>query len=117
MVTLTQLSSLAKVFPKRIYGSPAGKGQCAKGTYHSYQLAIMGDKGEYTYGIASDLRDKIKVYAVGYVPSNLSAYPQAHDENYITTEPGLFPDPLYPVEGLYRLLSGIFFLFEKSKHR
>ena len=106
MVTLTQLSSLAKVFPQRIYGSPADKGQCAKGTYHSYQLAIMGDKGEYTYSIASDLRDKIKVYAIGYVPSDLSAYPNAHDEDYITTEPGLFPDPLYPVEGAFSVEDG-----------
>ena len=93
-----QLSSLAKVFPGKIYGDKINHGVCVKGQTVSYQIAIKG-KGDYTFKIDSPLLDSIKTYRVGYVPSTLSAYPQAFDENYITTEPGRFPDPLFPIEG------------------
>ena len=91
-----QLSSLAKVFPHEIYGDRAEGGVCVRGQDLSYQIALKGE-GKYTFKIESPLSDKIKTYRVGYVPSDMCAYPQANDEWYITTEPGLFPDPLFPL--------------------
>ncbi len=91
-----QLSSLAKVFPDKIYGSEAAFGEYVKGQDASYQIALMGE-GEYTFSLETELKSRASVYRVGYVPSQLPAYPQAYDDNYITVEPGLFPDPLFPV--------------------
>ncbi|MBQ9743767.1 MAG: DUF4091 domain-containing protein [Clostridia bacterium] len=104
MITLTQLSSLAKVFPDKIYGDTSDRGQCAKDTAVSYQIAILGEKGEYSYKIDSPLEDKIRVYRVGYVPSVISAYPHAYDDNYLATEAGLFPDPLFPLDGSFSIV-------------
>ena len=92
-----QLSSLAKVFPTEIYGRNASGGNYVRGQDASYQIALMGQGGEYTFTVDSELKSTASVYRVGYVPSQLSAYPQAYDDNYLTTEPGLFPDPLFPV--------------------
>lgn len=98
-----QLSSLAKVFKDRIYGDSSDHATCVRGQAVSYQIAIRGE-GEYTFNIESPLKDSIKVYRVGYVPSDMCAYPHANDENYITTEAGLFPDPLFPIEeGSFKL--------------
>ncbi len=90
-----QLSSLAKVFPAKIYGSESHRRICFKGQDISYQIALMG-KGDYTFHIESALNEYIKVYKVLYVPSGMSAYPQSHDDNYLTLEGGMFPDPLLP---------------------
>lgn len=40
-----------------------------------------------------------EVFQVGQVPCAMPAYPARHDEGYLTTQPGLFPDPLLPLEG------------------
>ena len=39
----------------------------------------------------------VRVRRVGYVPSEFPAYPVT-DDNYVSKEPGLFPDPLYDLE-------------------
>ena len=53
---------------------------------------------EYTFSLNSEISDYIKVYKVGYVPSELPAYETANDDNYLTLEPCNLPDPLFPVE-------------------
>ena len=96
ILKVAQLSSLAKVFPNKIYGDNTDYGEYVKGQDASYQIALTGE-GEYTFSIETELKSKVSVYRVGYVPSQLPAYPQAYDDNYLTIEPGLFPDPLFPV--------------------
>ena len=95
-ISAYQLSSLAKVFPTEIHGDTLDHTECAVGQHTAYQIAIMGDAGEYSFNISTAF-EGVAVYRVGYVPSAMPAYPQAHDDDYITVEPGLFPDPLIPV--------------------
>ncbi len=56
-----------------------------------------------TYGFAhytlrSPLRAYTKVSRVGYVLSELPSYPDARDEDYISYEPGAYPDVMYPLK-------------------
>ena len=92
---LKQLSSLAKVFPRKIYGKAESRMVALKNSTISYQIAYKGD-GEFTYKIKSRLKDYIRVFDVGYVPSEMPAYESCDDGNYQNREPGLFPDPLFP---------------------
>lgn len=92
---LKQLSSLAKVFPKKIYGKSESKMVALKNSTISYQIAYKGE-GEYSYKIKSRLNDYISVFDVGFVPSEMPAYENCDDGNYQNREPGLFPDPLFP---------------------
>jgi len=102
-----QLSSLAKVFPNKIYGKEASFGDYARGQDASYQIALMGDGGAYAFRVETELKSDVSVYRVGYVPSQLSAYPQAHDDNYLTVDSGMFPDPLFPAtDGKFFLTDG-----------
>lgn len=94
-IKIRQLSSLAKVFPNKIYGNSKNKIRVARGQTFSYQIAYKGD-GEYSYKIKSSLKDYITVYHIGYVPSNLPLYESCDDGNYEHKEKGLFPDPLIP---------------------
>ena len=50
------------------------------------------------FTLRSPLRTATRVAKVGYIPALLSCYPAGGDEHYITQEPGLFPDVLYPVK-------------------
>ncbi len=96
-VKLYQLSSLAKVFEDKIYGDSIDKLLLVKGQSSAYQIAFLGD-GEYTFKVSSEVLDYIKIYKVGYVPSNLPVYPHSNDENYLVYEPCNLPDPLFPAE-------------------
>lgn len=90
---LKQLSSLARVFPNKIYGKVENSITAVKGSTISYQIAYKGE-GSYTFKIKSKLKEHIIVYDVKYVPSSMPAYPQCDDGKYQNREPGLFPDPL-----------------------
>ena len=97
------LSSLAKVFPERIVGKSSKSGDVARGQTFSFQVAYRYfapryRQKEYRVELRSPLRESITIYRVGNVPSDLAAYPERNDKNYITTQAGLFPDPLYPME-------------------
>ncbi|MBO1913683.1 hypothetical protein J4G37_53825, partial [Microvirga sp. 3-52] len=46
--------------------------------------------------VESDISDVITVREVGLVPSDFPMY-ENHDDNILRIEPGLFPDPLYPI--------------------
>ena len=95
---ILQLSSLSKIFQDRIYGIEINDGEIAKGQSFYYQIAFRGDHAKYTFKIDSPIKDKIAVSSVGYVPSKTPAYEGCANEDYLTTTPGLFPDPLYPAE-------------------
>lgn len=51
---------------------------------------------ELRYQLEGPLADDISVRHVQSVPSHFPCYAET-DENYLTTEPGLFPDPLMPI--------------------
>jgi hypothetical protein len=48
--------------------------------------------------IQSSLAEDITVRTVGLVPSELTSY-EDHDDYLLRTTPGLYPDPLYDLEG------------------
>lgn len=94
-----QISSLSKVYLD-------GKGEffeikkakMLKGERFSYQIAYKSDERfTSTVKIESELEKYITVRAVGNVPSELPCYP---DKTLYAerTEPGLFPDVLFPVK-------------------
>ncbi|MBP3441330.1 MAG: DUF4091 domain-containing protein [Clostridia bacterium] len=93
-----QISSLSKVYLD-------GKGEfyeikkekVLKGERFSYQIAYKADERfTSTVKIESELEKYVSVRAVGNVPSELPCYP---DKTLFAerTEPGLFPDVLFPV--------------------
>lgn len=103
-IQLRPLSALAKVFPQRIYGRATREIYGITGQEVSFQIAYrIAPEDKYTHGnlkveLVSPFNDSTELYSVGYVPSVLSAYPERTDKNYISTESGIFPDPLFPVE-------------------
>ena len=98
-------SSLEKIFFKIPEHIPSyTKGSMLKNELYSFQLAMwvsqcIENRYYYKLEINSELKDFIKVYKVGFVPSIVNCITSNCDENYITTEPGIFPDPLYELEG------------------
>ena len=96
---ITLLSSLAKVFPNKIYGNEINSAEIAKGQTFSFQVALRGDEANYTFEINSQIKDYIKAFRVGYVPMTTPAYDSCRDEDYLTKEKGMCPDPLFPLNG------------------
>ena len=98
---IISLSSLAKVFPMRIWGQRTTRFSAVRGQELSFQIAFRrGESGffreEYSIIIQSPLKNLIKGYLVKNVPSILATNPLHHDQNYLTTQSGIFPDPLVP---------------------
>ncbi len=99
---LKQVTSLKKIFLKEnideideIYGCKAFKGERI-----SYQIILKTreyNKFELKYKIKTDFNNVI-IRKVGYVPSECPVYEQKYDDYYLTKEPGLFPDVLYPLK-------------------
>lgn len=95
------LSSLAKVFPNRIYGKRALRFKAAKGQELSFQIAFRlqsnnSFREEYSVAVCSPLKEFTTTYLVKTVPSILAANPLRNDKNYLTKKAGVFPDPLIP---------------------
>lgn len=63
-----------------------------------YCLQTPGNetRHELCYQLDGPLAEYISVRQVQSVPSGFPCYRET-DENYLTTEPGLFPDPLIPL--------------------
>ncbi len=95
-----QISSLSKVYldgKGEFY--EIKKGNALKGERFSYQIAYKSDERfTSTVKIESELEKYISVRAVGNVASELPCYPDK--TMYMErSEPGLFPDVLFPVDG------------------
>lgn len=103
-VKIRTLSALEKCFfddsidEKAVYTN----GTALSGERFSYQIALLltevpaGGKQIVHFKLESDLADQIRVARVDSVPSMMPAYPE-HDEDYLRTEPGLYPDLLHPL--------------------
>lgn len=99
MLEIIQTSSLEKILPKtKIEVSPFLEFTALKNEKLSYQIAYRegGLSKKYDIKIISDINEHILLYDVGIVPVNYPTNPLAeNDNNYISKEPGMFPDPLY----------------------
>lgn len=78
-----------------------------KGERVSFQIRIenkdSGPKKKYArqrgyFTLRSPLRTATRVSRVGYIPVALPAYYERCDDDYISKQPGLYPDVLYPVQ-------------------
>ena len=97
------VSSLAKVFPNRICGLSSKRTDAAQGQEISFQIAFRLHYHRYlkqTFHVKafSPLGACVSLFRVGTVPSRLPVYPERQDDKYLTNVPGLFPDPLFPLE-------------------
>lgn len=101
---ILQLSSLAKIFRDKIYGCTACDGEIARGQSFYYQIAYRGTPARYSFEIQSPIKEKISVSKIGYVPSNLPAYKDCENSDYLRTEPGIFPDVLFPTDNTIEVL-------------
>ena len=98
------ISSLEKVFFKEPVDAKCHTdGSMLKNEIYSFQL-VGWAHGEDARRIAckleveSELAPHIKVFQIGYVPNLLPSMPLHEDDDYLSKEPGLFPDPLYAVK-------------------
>lgn len=118
MYKFMQVSSLEKVFldyklPKKDFE----KLSVLKNESFSYQIAYkydaendkgFPDKKKFKISIKSKLKKFISIRTVGNVPAELTYYPESCDDDYIKKAPGLFPDPLFEIDGTCVLLDRYF---------
>ena len=106
------LSSLEKVFCRpewKTYGSglPAER-KCfagAGGEVVSFQLALRAEENFHlTFHAEGALAEFLEFREVGLVPCENPADPA--DPFIITSEPGIFPDPLLPIRKTMRITAG-----------
>ncbi|MBO0600616.1 DUF4091 domain-containing protein [Sporosarcina sp. E16_3] len=94
------LSSLAKVFAdKKIVDPSFSKASALLNEIYSFQVAYkVNEKNleNLKISIESDLHNLITSRAVGLVPSEFPIYDD-HDDHILRSTPGLYPDPLYPL--------------------
>ena len=99
-------SSLEKVFwDTEIYTVPElTSGSALRGERYSFQLVWRGlnpaqdNKRVVFLSIESPLGDAVSAQSVESVPVRLAAYKVRRDDNYLRTEPGLYPDLLVPAD-------------------
>lgn len=94
------LSSLTKVFPDLdITDPPFTRASVLRNETFSFQVAYRAHQlvKEMEVSLESELVDSITIRKVGLVPSELPCY-HNHDDFILRDKPGLYPDPLYPVE-------------------
>ncbi len=94
-------SALEKIFlDSRDTAPDFDRGSALLGERFAFQLSLKHDgwgRAEALLRVDSPLKERLRLYRVGNVPCELPAYPDACDEDYLTTAPGLFPDPLFPL--------------------
>lgn len=104
------LSSLDKVFLDEEPTQPAWTSMSMlKGETSSFQWVATVDEGsvfEAVISVESPLKEYIRAYTVGHVPSQFPAYSHS-DDNFLRRTPGLYPDVLFPCEdGVFNLMGG-----------
>lgn len=98
-----QISSLEKVFPESNFiKNQVNSGTALRGEKFSYQVAVKlagedTDTALAKISINSPLEKYCTIYREEMIPAHFTAYADSHDEGYITTKAGLFPDALYPI--------------------
>lgn len=101
---LFQVSSLEKVFlHKRPECEECREGYAFHGDYFSYQVVFTEcgndrDILQLQVKIDSPIKQYVQLYRVEHSPSEMPAYTDSYDDDYLTIEPGLFPNVLYPFD-------------------
>lgn len=93
------LSSLSKVLAKETLEDPEyTKGSALAGEVYSFQLAYFSEGiiGNISVSVNCPTLNNITVRKVGLAPCELPS--GAFDDNYISKEPGMFPDPLLEID-------------------
>ncbi len=108
MLKVKVISSLEKVFlgdPFDLFSS-VNSIKAARGERVSFQLVIdterLGESHNYAnikVSVCEQFSDMTTIDEVGYIPSELPAYLERCDDDYITKSAGVFPDVLYPLSG------------------
>ncbi len=83
--------------------------KAAKGERVSFQIAVKNTATRklYTYfKVCDEFKKFTRLAKVGYTPVRLTAYPDA-DNNYLSHQPGLYPDVLYPIDENSRVVADI----------
>ena len=100
MIKLAQISSLENILPKfKQNFTPISELTVLKGERASYQIAyVMDNSGDYKFKLESDIKEHISLYKIGCVPvvRAIHTLEAMQDDNYISTEGGIYPDVLYP---------------------
>lgn len=109
MIQAKLISSLEKCFPGTDIGglTPLERVSALRGERLSLQLACREDdpakphRAWYTPRLTGPLAPYSSVRLVDFIPSLMPAYPGKSDDNYLSKEPGLYPDLLseLPMEG------------------
>lgn len=100
MTELYQISSLEKVMPKSCLSIECIKDMTVlHGEDGAYQIAFKDKhKTKIKIELKGDICEYVSVYSVGNVPVMLATFEEAeNDPNYISKEPGMYPDILNPV--------------------
>ena len=104
MIQIKAISSLEKVMmTDDYYGVDQLRTiKAARGERVSFQLLInnLYEKKRKVYAnvwVGDEFKKYARVARVGHVPVRLATYLANADNNYISKEPGLYPDVLYPV--------------------
>ncbi len=96
-----KLSSLEKVFLNHEPATTCGKVNAIfRNETYSFQIAYYcehSDGIDFPFAsviVEGNFAGSVKIKEVGNVPSQMPAYPEC-DSDYLTNQPGLFPDPLF----------------------
>lgn len=80
-------------------------GTALRGDRHFFSALVTGisrHSGErLNLSVDSVLGENVIAYAVDHVPVRFPCYPTRHDDDYLDTEPGLYPDLLRPAVAVY----------------
>lgn len=96
------LSSLSKVFADEAPREATYKQATAlRGENFAFQVAYTSNEllKNIGVGVYTTLGLPFTIRAVGLVPSEMPCHLD-HDDNVLRVEPGLYPDPLYPLDDL-----------------
>ena len=104
------ISSLEKCFPDEnvtqkdavTYASMLKKERFSFQVCYDCREIVDAKKIVY-FSVESALSDAVCIYKVKYIPSMMPVYRHHFDNNYLRTEPGLYPDLLEPMADMDRL--------------
>ena len=103
------LSSMEKVFPMKDPAPLAVPMSVLQGENYAFQIAIRPD-ALFTRGfpvqVAVESALKVSLAKVGFVPATM-IYVTNADHRFLTDDPGIFPDPLFPADSVSAKRNGL----------
>ncbi len=93
---LQLVSPMESVFPGSAGLEPYSRGSALRGEETAFQAVVTG-RGDCRVTLDTVAPVRAELFRVGCVPCALPAYPDRVDADYSTTQPGEFPDVLYPI--------------------